>query len=59
VVVAMYMRDPVGEDDWAPVSASSGFALAFSAGVALVLGVWPAPLLKLAHLAAQSLISSF
>ncbi len=59
VVVAMYMRDPVGEDTWAPVSPASGFALAFSAGVALVLGVWPAPLLALARIAAHSLLSSY
>ena len=59
VVVAMYMRDPVGEDTWAQVSPASGFALAFSAGVALVLGVWPAPLLALARVAAHSLLSSF
>jgi NADH-quinone oxidoreductase subunit N len=59
VVVAMYMRDPVGEDAWAEVSPASGFALAFSAGIALVLGVWPAPLLALARVAAHSLLSSF
>ncbi len=55
VAVAMYMRDPVGEDDWAPVSPASGFALAVSVAVTLVLGVWPAPLLTLARLAARSL----
>jgi NADH-quinone oxidoreductase subunit N len=59
VVVAMYMRDPVGEDTWSEVSPASGFALAFSAGVALVLGVWPAPLLSAARVAAHSLLSSF
>ncbi|MGE5125215.1 MAG: NADH-quinone oxidoreductase subunit N [Betaproteobacteria bacterium] len=59
VVVVMYMRDPVGEDTWAAVSPASGFALAFSAGVALVLGVWPAPLLALARIAAHSLLSSY
>jgi len=58
-VVAMYMRDPAGEDRWASVSPASAFALAFSAGVTLVLGVWPAPLLDLAHRAALSLVSSF
>jgi NADH-quinone oxidoreductase subunit N len=59
VVVAMYMRDPVGDDPWAPVAPASGFALAFSAGVALALGLWPAPLLALARIAAQSLLSPF
>ena len=59
VVVAMYMRDPLAEDTWAEVSPASGFALAFSAGVALVLGIWPAPLLALARIAAHSLLSSF
>jgi NADH-quinone oxidoreductase subunit N len=59
VVVVMYMREPVGEDPWAPVSAASGFALAFAAGVTLVLGVWPAPLLALARIAAHSLLSSY
>jgi NADH-quinone oxidoreductase subunit N len=55
VVVAMYMRDPVGEDDWSPVSPSAAVALAFSVAVTLLLGVWPAPLLTLARLAARSL----
>jgi NADH-quinone oxidoreductase subunit N len=56
VAVAMYMREPVGEDDWAPVSPAAGFALAVCVAVTLVLGVWPAPLLTLARLAARSLI---
>jgi len=55
VVVAMYMRDPVGEDDWSPVSPAAALALAFSVAVTLLLGVWPAPLLTLARLAARSL----
>jgi NADH-quinone oxidoreductase subunit N len=55
VAVAMYMRDPVGDDDWSPVSPASGFALAVSVAVTLLLGVWPAPLLALARLAAKSL----
>jgi NADH-quinone oxidoreductase subunit N len=55
VAVAMYMRDPVGEDDWSPVSPSAGFALAVSVAVTLLLGVWPAPLLTLARVAARSL----
>jgi len=55
VVVTMYMRDPVGEDDWSPVSPAAAVALAFSVTVTLLLGVWPAPLLTLARLAARSL----
>jgi NADH-quinone oxidoreductase subunit N len=56
VVVAMYMREPVGEDDWSPVSPSAAFALAVCASFTLVLGIWPATLLTLARLAARSLL---
>ena len=56
VVVTMYMRDPVGEDDWSPVPPAAALALAFSAAVTLLLGVWPAPLLALARTAARSLL---
>jgi NADH-quinone oxidoreductase subunit N len=56
VVVAMYMSEPVGEDRWAPVSPAATFALAVSAALALLLGVWPAPLLTMARQAAQSLL---
>jgi NADH-quinone oxidoreductase subunit N len=56
VVVAMYMTEPTGEDGWAPVSPASAFALAVSAAVALVLGVWPAPFLAVARIAARSLL---
>jgi NADH-quinone oxidoreductase subunit N len=55
VVVAMYMQEPAGEDPWSPVSPASAFALAASAALTLLLGVWPAPLLALARLAARSL----
>jgi NADH-quinone oxidoreductase subunit N len=55
VVVAMYMREPVGEDRWAGVSPSSSVALAVTAAVTLALGVFPAPVLTLARLAARSL----
>ena len=55
VVVAMYMREPVGEDDWSPVSPASAVALSVSAALTLLLGVWPAPVLTLARLAARSL----
>jgi NADH-quinone oxidoreductase subunit N len=56
VVVAMYMREPAGEDSWAGVSPAAGFALAVSAAVTLLLGVWPAPVLTAARLAARSLM---
>jgi NADH-quinone oxidoreductase subunit N len=56
VVVAMYMREPAGEDVWAPVSVPSGVALAVSALVVLGLGVYPGPVLAWARLAARSLL---
>jgi NADH-quinone oxidoreductase subunit N len=55
VVVAMYMTEPAGDDTWSPVSPGSAFALAVAAALTLLLGVWPAPLLTLARLAARSL----
>jgi NADH-quinone oxidoreductase subunit N len=56
VVVAMYMEEPVGEDRWARVSPSAALALALSAGVTLLFGLWPAPVLTLARLASRSLL---
>jgi len=56
VVVAMYMRDPVGEDRWSRVSTSAAVALSASAAVTLVLGLYPAPILTFARLAARSLL---
>ena len=56
VVVAMYMSDPVGDDAWSAVSPASAFALSVSAALTLLLGVWPAPLLTLARIAAKSLM---
>jgi NADH-quinone oxidoreductase subunit N len=56
VVVAMYMREPVGEDVWGPVDAPAGVALAVSVLVVLGLGVYPAPVLAWARLAARSLL---
>jgi NADH-quinone oxidoreductase subunit N len=55
VVVAMYMREPEGQDEWSPVAPEAAVALAVSAALTLVLGVWPAPVLTLARLAARSL----
>jgi len=56
VVVAMYMREPVGEDVWAPVGVPAGLALAVSVLVVLGLGVYPGPVLAWARLAARSLL---
>jgi NADH-quinone oxidoreductase subunit N len=56
VVVAMYMRDPVGEDDWAAVAPASALALAVSLIVVLGLGVYPGPVLAFARQAARSLL---
>jgi NADH-quinone oxidoreductase subunit N len=56
VVVAMYMRDPVGEDVWAPVAPAARLALGISVALTLVLGIYPAPLLTLARAAARSLL---
>jgi NADH-quinone oxidoreductase subunit N len=55
VVVHMYMKEPVGEDAWSPIT--TGAALALSASVVLVLGlgVYPAPLLDLARAAARAI----
>jgi NADH-quinone oxidoreductase subunit N len=55
VVVYMYMRDPVGEDGWSAVAPGPGLALGLSAAAVLFLGIYPAPLLALARLAAISL----
>jgi NADH-quinone oxidoreductase subunit N len=56
VVVAMYMREPLSEDNWARVAPASALALAFSVAVVLALGVYPAPVLELARRAARSLL---
>jgi NADH-quinone oxidoreductase subunit N len=56
VVVAMYMREPLSEDNWGRVAPASALALAFSVAVVLALGVYPAPVLELARRAARSLL---
>ena len=56
VVVAMYMREPVGEDVWGPVEVPAGLALAVSVAVVLGLGVYPGPVMAWARLAARSLL---
>jgi NADH-quinone oxidoreductase subunit N len=55
VVVAMYMRDPVGEDSWAPIGIGAATALSVSVAIVLVLGVYPGPVLAWARAAAHSL----
>jgi NADH-quinone oxidoreductase subunit N len=55
-VVAMYMREPSGEDGWSAVSPASSFALSVAAAVTLLLGIWPAPLLAYAQRAAHVLL---
>ncbi|HEY7516238.1 MAG TPA: NADH-quinone oxidoreductase subunit N [Vicinamibacteria bacterium] len=55
VVVAMYMREPSGEDPWGAVAPASGIALGAVVLVVLGLGVFPGPVLTLARLAARSL----
>jgi NADH-quinone oxidoreductase subunit N len=56
IVVAMYMREPTGEDTWGPVDAGSGLALGLSMLVVLGLGIYPGPVLLLARQAARSLL---
>ena len=56
LVVSMYMREPAGEDAWAPVGAAAGLALGVSVLVVLGLGVYPGPVLAWARLAARSLL---
>jgi NADH-quinone oxidoreductase subunit N len=55
VVVQMYMRDPAGTDDWGHVGAGSALAMAVSVALVLGLGVYPAPLLELARIAARAI----
>ena len=56
VVVAMYMREPLGEDSWSPVGALPATALAAASLVVIVLGVYPGPLLDAARTALRSLL---
>jgi len=56
VIVAMYMREPAGEDAWGPVGAAAGVALTASVLIVLGLGVYPGPVLAWARLAARSLL---
>lgn len=56
VVVAMYMREPLSDDDWGAIAPGSALALTVSVAVVLILGVYPAPVLALARQAALSLL---
>ena len=56
IVVAMYMEEPAGEDNWAVIDPQSRLALGVSAVVVLGLGVLPGPALALARRAAESLM---
>ena len=56
VVVAMYMREPLSDDNWGRIAPGSAVALGVSVAVVLVLGVYPAPVLALARQAAHSLL---
>lgn len=56
VVVAMYMREPVGEDSWAPVGVLPAAALGAVAVVVLGLGIYPGPVLDWARVALRSLL---
>ena len=51
VVVAMYMREPLGEDAWARVALGPTVALTLAAVVILGLGVYPWPMVKAARAA--------
>jgi NADH-quinone oxidoreductase subunit N len=55
IVVAMYMEPPLGEDNFAAVPATAVLALVLSAGVTLLFGLWPTPVLTLARLASRGL----
>src|SRR4029453_11981029 len=54
VVVAMYMREAVAPDTWAPVGGAATVALTLAAAVVLGLGVYPGPVLAWARMAAES-----
>jgi NADH-quinone oxidoreductase subunit N len=56
VVVAMYMREPTRDVTWSTPGPAASLALAVSVALVLALGIYPAPVLELAHRAAQSLL---
>jgi NADH-quinone oxidoreductase subunit N len=56
VVVAMYMHEPTGGASWPAPGPAASLALAVSVALVLALGIYPAPVLELAHRAAQSLL---
>jgi NADH-quinone oxidoreductase subunit N len=55
VVVAMYMREPMGEDTWGPIGVGAATALTVAVAIVLALGVYPGPVLAWARAAASSL----
>jgi len=55
VVVHMYMKEPVGEDAWAPVTTGAALAHAVAVLLVLGLGVYPTPLVDLARAAARAI----
>jgi NADH:ubiquinone oxidoreductase subunit 2 (subunit N) len=44
IVVAMYMREPEGDDTWGPIGFGPALALAASTAIALGLGIFPGPI---------------
>jgi NADH-quinone oxidoreductase subunit N len=55
VVVAMFMREPMGEDTWGPIGVGAATALTVAVVIVLALGVYPGPVLAWARAAASSL----
>jgi NADH-quinone oxidoreductase subunit N len=56
VVVAMFMREPVGDDTWGRVGVLPAAGLAVAAATVLGLGIYPAPVLDWARIAVRSLL---
>jgi NADH-quinone oxidoreductase subunit N len=55
IVVAMYMREPDGDDTWGPIGFGPALALAACTAITLGLGIFPGPLLAFARHAAAAL----
>jgi NADH-quinone oxidoreductase subunit N len=56
VVVVMYMREPIGDDNWSPLGVGPSLALAVAVAVILGLGIYPVPVLNFARSAAEALL---
>jgi hypothetical protein len=52
----MYMREPEGAPTTAVVTPTAALALAVSAWASLQLGLWPGPVLAMAHRAVTPLL---